>query len=86
MKNYKKYNINQYDETEGVNFTDPEREKLIREIVKLAGKLGWKYTDKFPIGKSLCITESHADHPNGKTLEESVTIMFLWKSSKLKTK
>jgi hypothetical protein len=84
MKNYKRYNIKQYDNIEGSSFADPEREKIIHKIVKLAGKLGWKYTNEYPVGKSLCVTECHSHHPNGKTVEESVTLTFFWKSSKKK--
>lgn len=82
MANYKKYNITQYDLIEGAAFEDAERERLIRKIVKLAGKLGWKYSQAYPTGKSFSIEENMQYYPKGEVVEESVTMEFRWKSSK----
>lgn len=82
MKNYKTENIKKYESLDGSNFEDSKREELIRKIVELAGKLGWRYSQTELIGKSFCVTENSHEYPNGKTTKESVTMTFTWRSSK----
>lgn len=81
MKNYSKINIKKYEDTEGSSFGSKEREKLIREIIKLAGKMGWRYSQASLVGKSFCVEARSEYYPQGKTVEESVTMGFNWQSS-----
>ena len=84
MINYKGINIKKYEATEGRNFSDSERERLIRKIIKLSGRLGWKYSQTELIGKSFRVIESVTNGEPDKLQRESVTMEFVWKSSKYK--
>jgi hypothetical protein len=70
--------LKEYESIDGRNFLDDKHEKLIRDIVKLAGKRGWKYSQTRSKGKTFCTTESSSYHPKGETVKETVTIEFTW--------
>jgi len=82
MKNYKNRNIKLYENSDGDNFDDTKLEKLIRKIVKLAGKLGWKYSQNQLLGKSFCVIGGTKEFPGGKTIKETVRMEFTWRSKK----